>query len=140
VDNGGGLVAENFYWLSTKKDVMNYPATEWFVTPIKEFADLKALDKLPQVTLKVLSAFEQTENEQLVRVTLQNPADKIAFFINLSVVGRQSGRAVLPIYWEDNCVSLLPGESKTISATFSPADLKGEEPVLRVDGWNVKAQ
>ena len=139
-DNAGGLVAENFYWLSTKKDVMNYPATEWFVTPIKEFADLTALDKLPPVTLKVLSAFEQAGAEQQVRVTLQNPADTIAFFVNLSVVGRQSGRAVLPIYWEDNCISLLPGESKTLSATFSPVDLQGEEPILRVDGWNIKTQ
>jgi len=137
-DNAGGLVAENFYWLSTKKDVMNYPATEWFVTPIKEFADLTALDRLPEVTLKVLSAFDQAGTEQLVRVTLQNPADTIAFFVNLNVVGRQSGRAVLPIYWEDNFVSLLPGESKTLRATFSPADLQGEEPVLRVSGWNVK--
>jgi exo-1,4-beta-D-glucosaminidase len=140
VDNGGGLVAENFYWLPTKKDVMNYAATEWFVTPIKEFADLTALNKLPPATLKVVSAFEQTENEQQARVTLQNPSDKIAFFVNLSVVGRQSGRAVLPIYWEDNDVTLLPGESKTLTATFSPADLQGEEPVLRVDGWNVKVQ
>jgi exo-1,4-beta-D-glucosaminidase len=139
-DNAGGLVAENFYWLSTKKDVMNYPATEWFVTPIKEFADLTALDRLPPITLKILSAFEQTGAEQQVRVTLQNPTDTIAFFVNLSVVGRQSGSAVLPIYWEDNCVSLLPGESKTISASFSPADLRGEEPVLLVEGWNVKAQ
>jgi exo-1,4-beta-D-glucosaminidase len=139
-DNAGGLVAENFYWLSAKKDVMNYPATEWYFTPIKEFADLTALEKLPLVTLKILSAFEQAGTEQQVKVTLQNPAETIAFFVNLSVVGRQSGRAVLPIYWEDNCISLLPGESKTISATFSPADLQGDEPILRVDGWNVKTQ
>jgi len=139
-DNAGGLVAENFYWLSTKKDVMNYPATEWFVTPIKEFADLTALEKMPPVTLKVLSAFEQTGSEQLVRVSLQNPGDTIAFFVQLNVVGEQSGRSVLPIYWEDNCVSLLPGESKTLSATFSPSDLQGEAPVLRVDGWNVKKE
>jgi exo-1,4-beta-D-glucosaminidase len=138
VDNGGGLVAENFYWLPAKRDVMNYAATEWFVTPIKEFADLTALNRLPPVTLKVMSSFEPTENEQQVRVTLQNPSDKIAFFVNLDVVGRQSGRAILPIYWDDNCVSLLPGESKTLTATFDPADLQGDEPVVRVDGWNVK--
>ena len=139
-DNAGGLVAENFYWLSTKKDVMNYPATEWFVTPIKEFADLTALEKMPPVTLKVLSAFEQAGSEQLVRVSLQNPGDTIAFFVQLNVVGGQSGRSVLPIYWEDNCVSLLPGETKILSATFSPADLQGEAPVLRVDGWNLKKE
>jgi exo-1,4-beta-D-glucosaminidase len=138
-DNAGGLVAENFYWLSTKKDVMDYPATEWFVTPIKEFADFSALDGLPPTTLKVLSAFEQAGPEHHVRVTLENPTNVIAFFVNLSIVGRQTGSPVLPIYWEDNYVSLLPGESKTISASYSPADLRGEEPVLRVEGWNVKA-
>ena len=139
-DNGGGLVAQNFYWLSTKKDVMNYPATEWFVTPIKEFADLTALEKMPPVILKVTSAFEQSGAEQTARVTLENPGAGIAFFIQLSVVGRESGRSVLPVYWEDNCVSLLPGETRTLSATFSSADLGGEVPVLQVDGWNVKPQ
>jgi len=139
-DNAGGLVAENFYWLSTKRDVMNYPATEWFVTPIKEFADLTALDRLPKVDLKLLSAFEVEGGDQRVRVTLHNPSDTIAFFVNLSVVGRESGRSILPIYWDDNYVSLLPGESKTLSAIFSSVDLQGEEPVLRVDGWNIKPQ
>jgi exo-1,4-beta-D-glucosaminidase len=139
-DNAGGLIAQNFYWLSVKKDVMNYAATEWFVTPIKEFADLTALEKLPPVSLRVVSAFEQSGPEQVVRVSLQNPGDGIAFFIQLSVVGRESGRSALPIYWEDNCVSLLPGESRTLSATFSAADLRGEVPVLQVDGWNLKKE
>jgi exo-1,4-beta-D-glucosaminidase len=140
VDNADGLIDENFYWLSTKKDVMDYPATEWFVTPIKEFADLTALDKLPPVSLKVLSAFEQIGAEHKVRVTLENSADTIAFFVNLDVVRRQSGNTVVPIYWDDNCVSLLPGESRTISGSFSSQDLKGEEPALLVSGWNVKTQ
>jgi exo-1,4-beta-D-glucosaminidase len=137
-DNAGGLIDENFYWLSTRKDVMNYPATEWFVTPIKEFADLTALDRLPPVTLRVLSAFEQAGAEHKVRVTLENPTDTIAFFVNLNIVRRQSGDSVVPIYWEDNGISLLPGESKTISGSFSSQDLQGEEPELLVSGWNLK--
>jgi exo-1,4-beta-D-glucosaminidase len=139
-DNAGGLIAQNFYWLSVKKDVMNYAATEWFVTPIKQFADLTALETLPPAALNVVSAFEPSGSEQTVRVTLQNPGKAIAFFIQLSVVGQESGRSVLPIYWEDNFVSLLPGESRTLSATFSAADLKGEVPVLKVDGWNLKKE
>ncbi len=138
-DSSGELIADNFYWLSAKKDVLDYPATEWFVTPIKEFADLTALDRLPGATLKVVSAFEPAGAPgQRVRVTLTNPSDAVAFFVNLTVVGRRSGRAVLPIYWDDNCVSILPGESRTLSASFSSADLQGDEPELRVDGWNVK--
>ncbi|HUU38195.1 MAG TPA: glycoside hydrolase family 2 protein, partial [Candidatus Desulfaltia sp.] len=140
VDNAGGLIDENFYWLATKKDVMDYPATEWFVTPIKEFADLTALDRLPSVTLKVLSAFEQAGAEHKVRITLENPTETIAFFVNLDVVRKQSGDTVVPIYWEDNCISLLPGESRTISGSFSSRDLRGEEPELVVSGWNLKQQ
>ncbi len=136
----GEPIADNFYWLSSKKDVMDYPATEWFVTPMKEFADLTALDRLPRVTLKAASAFEPAGAAgRRVRVTLQNPSDAIAFFVNLTVVGRQSGRTVVPVFWDDNFISLLPGESRTLTASFSPADLQGEEPGLRVDGWNVKA-
>ncbi len=138
VDNAGGLIDENFYWLSTKKDVMDYPATEWFVTPIKEFADLTALDRLPLVPLKVHSAFEQAGAERAVRVTLENPTDTIAFFVNLDVIGRESGHTIAPIYWDNNCVSLLPGERKTISGVFSSQDLGGEEPALAVSGWNIK--
>jgi exo-1,4-beta-D-glucosaminidase len=137
-DNAGGLIDGNFYWLSTKKDVMDYPATEWFVTPIKEFADLTALDRLPPVTLNILSAFEVSGGEHKVRVTLENPGDTIAFFITLDVVRRQSGDTVVPVYWEDNGISILPGKSRTISATFASADLRGEEPELLVGGWNVK--
>ena len=138
VDNAGGLIDENFYWLSTEKDVMDYPATEWFVTPIKKFADLTALEGLPPVTLKVLSAFEQAGAEHVVRVTLENPTDTVAFFVNLDVVRRESGDMIVPIFWDNNCFSLRPGERKTISGAFSSQDLAGEEPELVVSGWNLK--
>jgi hypothetical protein len=34
-------------------------------------------------------------------------------------------------------VSLLPGEQRSISVEAAMADLKGEEPAIAVDGWNV---
>jgi exo-1,4-beta-D-glucosaminidase len=44
---------------------------------------------------------------------------------------------LLAILWENNCLSLLPGEKREVSATFHDADLKGAKPVVVVDGWNV---
>lgn len=137
-DTAGKLFSDNFYWLSTKKDVLDYTATKWFVTPIKKFADLKALDSLPEVKLHVQHSFEQREGEQKVHVTLKNPSDSIAFFVHVNVAGGQSGNSILPIYWDDNCLSILPGESRTLAGIFNPEDLRGEEPVVHVDGWNVK--
>ncbi len=70
-------------------------------------------------------------------MTLENPTDIIAFFIDLNVIGKQSGLTVLPIYWDDNYISLLPGETKELHAYFSKEDLNSDEPVLKVSGWNV---
>ncbi|NIN24699.1 MAG: glycoside hydrolase family 2, partial [Candidatus Aminicenantes bacterium] len=53
LDSAGKQVSDNFYWLSTKKDVMDYPKTQWFITPIKEFADYTGLNELPEVKINV---------------------------------------------------------------------------------------
>ncbi len=41
------------------------------------------------------------------------------------------------MFYSDNYVSLLPGESKTLTVEAAAADLDGEAPLLAVDGWNV---
>ena len=43
---------------------------------------------------------------------------------------------VLPIIWSDNDVTLWPGESETLRATYRRADLRGAAPVVSVSGWN----
>jgi beta-mannosidase len=49
---------------------------------------------------------------------------------------------VLPVYYDDNYVSLLPGESRTIKVEAAAKDLGGDSPLVVVDGWNpvVKSQ
>jgi len=47
---------------------------------------------------------------------------------------------VAPIIWDDNYISLLPGESTTVTGTFRTRDLHGGAPVLKVEGWNVIAK
>jgi exo-1,4-beta-D-glucosaminidase len=49
----------------------------------------------------------------------------------------KDGDDLVPIFWEDNYFSLLPGEEKTVTATFDAADLHGKEPFLEVTGYNV---
>ncbi|MEU2780179.1 hypothetical protein ABZ646_47210, partial [Streptomyces sp. NPDC007162] len=45
-------------------------------------------------------------------------------------------KPVLPVRWSDNEVSLWPGESSTLTATYRTADLHGSAPQVRVSGWN----
>ncbi|MYT22185.1 exo-beta-D-glucosaminidase, partial [Streptomyces sp. SID7760] len=46
------------------------------------------------------------------------------------------GTPVLPVRWSDNQISLWPGESATLTATYRTADLHGSAPRVRISGWN----
>lgn len=137
-DASGCMVSDNFYWLSTKKDVMDYPATKWYVTPVKEYADFTALNNLSQARIRAYCEVESLDVQKKVRVVLENTSDTLAFFVYLRIAGDKSGQSVLPIYWEDNYISILPGERKTVSGFYNPEDLKGEAPILHVSGWNLE--
>ncbi len=47
---------------------------------------------------------------------------------------------MLPIAWSDNDVTLWPGESETLRATYRASLLAGAAPVVSVFGWNVATQ
>jgi hypothetical protein len=51
--------------------------------------------------------------------------------------GGQADNRVLPVYYSDNYVSLVPGESRTITIEVARADLKGQSPLIAMDGWNI---
>jgi exo-1,4-beta-D-glucosaminidase len=137
-DSQGEILGRNFYWLSTKEDILDEEGSQWFVTPNKAFADLTGLKNLPEIQIKVKHQFIDRGEEQEIQVTLENPSDGVAFFIELNVYGAESGNSVLPIFWDDNYVSLMPGETREIRARFSKDDLHGETPAFRFSGWNVQ--
>jgi exo-1,4-beta-D-glucosaminidase len=47
---------------------------------------------------------------------------------------------VVPIFWEDNYFSLLPGEQREVTAKYDLSALEGKDPVLAVDGFNIAPQ
>jgi exo-1,4-beta-D-glucosaminidase len=136
-DANGNLLSSNFYWLSTKEDILDEEGSTWFYTPNKAFADFTGLKDLPEVQIEAAQQFEDLGEEMEIRVTLQNPTEMIAFFIDLNVYRAESGHSVLPIFWDDNFITLLPGETREIRARFLKEDLKGETPAFRLSGWNV---
>jgi exo-1,4-beta-D-glucosaminidase len=136
--NAGEILARNFYWLSTEEDVLDEKGSTWFFTPNKEFADFTGLKDLPEVHIRASHRFQDLGEEQEILVILENNSRSIAFFIELNVYGKESGQSVLPIFWDDNYVSLLPGETREIRGRFSRDDLRGGTPAFRFSGWNVK--
>jgi len=120
-DATGKLISENFYWraLPEHQD------------------DLKALDSLPLVMLGASVIRREVEGKIFVTVTLQNTGKNVALMTHLQLRRQHSGERVLPVYYSDNYVSLLPNETRTITIEAATADLKGEDALVVLDGWNV---
>ena len=57
--------------------------------------------------------------------------------VHLRLTQGKGGEDVVPIFWDDNYISLLPGESRQLTATFEVSALGGAAPVVEVDGWNI---
>ncbi|WP_339840015.1 glycoside hydrolase family 2 TIM barrel-domain containing protein [uncultured Maribacter sp.] len=135
IDDTNKEIDTNFYWLSTKEETLDYEADlgEFaYHTPSKIYADFTLLNTLNKVDIAVDYNFAQIEDEQQMTVTLKNTGDAIAFLINLKLEDKNNREPILPIFWEDNFISLLPGEKRTLHATFK----YNAEVELKVEAWN----
>jgi exo-1,4-beta-D-glucosaminidase len=99
---------------------------------------MTALAGLPQADVNVASASSTRGDEGLTRVTVENPGRTLAFFVHLKVKRDKDGEEILPVLWQDNYFPLLPGEKREINAAYRLSDLANANPVVEVDGWNVK--
>jgi exo-1,4-beta-D-glucosaminidase len=135
-DTAGQILSSNFYWLSTTDDVLDKKGTKWFYTPVSSYADMTQLEKLPPVKLAVAGKAVRRGGEEIAHVTLSNPTHNLAFFVHLQIKQGSSERDVLPVIWQDNYVSLLPGERRELTATYKVKDLGKVAAFLKVEGWN----
>jgi hypothetical protein len=117
--NGSETLSENFYWNGNT------------------YLDYTSLDSLPQVSLDLSAKTCVDGDETEIVATLRNATASIAFMPRLCVVRAVSGERVLPTFYSDNYLSLLPGERCTITMRFKTSDLKGENPKLNLDGYNI---
>ncbi len=134
----GELVSNNFYWLSTKPDVLDWPKKfEEIYTPQSAYADLTGLNSLPSTQLTVRSSVAQDGKDRVVHAFVENPGSSLAFMVHVRIANAD-GSDLVPIFWDDNYVSLLPGEKRELTARFDSTE-GGDNLLLTVDGWNVAA-
>ena len=135
----GAALADNFYWLSPRldeydllfdDDFRKFPSNKPLAVP-RQTPALAELGELPPVELTVQARREADR----VLVTLENPSAGLAFFIRVRVTDA-AGEELLPVYWDDNYVSVLPGETRALGAEVAG---RGEGLLVRVDGWNIVA-
>jgi Glycosyl hydrolase 2 galactose-binding domain-like/Exo-beta-D-glucosaminidase Ig-fold domain/Glycosyl hydrolases family 2/F5/8 type C domain len=116
---GDKIISENFYWRGLIDG--NY----------------QALRELPVVKLDHNTKSIKSGNNWLLTTTLSNTSKTPALMIRLKVVGKNNGKRLLPVFYSDNYVSLMPGEAKVIAIKLKDEDTGGEEPVVDISGYNL---
>ncbi|MDR0917074.1 MAG: discoidin domain-containing protein [Oscillospiraceae bacterium] len=110
----GALLGRNAYW-HNRADYQNY----------------RALNELPSA---VIDAKKNLTGDGRYTVTLTNTGDVPA--VQVVVRFELGGRDVLPVFWSDNYVTVMPHTQVTLTAEYDAERYLGE-PTIVVDGWNL---
>ena len=106
----GEKIDENLYWYNTTKEY-----------------DYTALNSLPEA--KVSCQTSEVKGGKF-SITLKNNSNSIAFSERIRLVNNKTGERILPAIMSDGYVTLLPGESKTITVDAPEAQMKNGVKVL----------
>ncbi len=116
LDENKNLLDDNLYWLPDSTG--NY----------------SGLQQMKKATVQV-SAHKTEEGK--VEVTIRNAKENpIAFFNRISLVNTITKQRILPAFYSDNYISVLPGDTKKITIDYTPA--AHENAVVELYGWNVE--
>ncbi len=118
-DSAGKLLSTNFYWQNVAQE------------------DFTGLEKLPTVTLNAKATSITEGGNTFIKVTLHNPSKSIALMTHLQLHQKQSGKRVLPAFYSDNYVTLVPNEARTITIEAATKDLANDTPLVAIDGYNI---
>jgi hypothetical protein len=120
------IISENMYLRGASPD------SSWGL------GDLKSLLNLPKVRLVSGTKISRQKDKWLLTTVLTNHSKSPAFNIRLKVIGVKSGKRILPVIYDDNYFTLLPGERKTVTMELQNADTRGEQPAVAIEGFNLE--
>ena len=83
-----------------------------------------------------LGSLETVGYEQHITITLTNPSQTTALTTKLTLLESANGQRILPAYYSDNYISLLPNEQRTIDIIY-PSSPAHTHPVVALRGWNI---
>jgi len=121
LNNAGQLISQNFYWRASAMEPDN----------------LNGLNELPLVKLEIGIIRQDKPDNCVLNVKIRNTSRHLALMTHFQLRQQGCGLRVLPVYYSDNYISLVPGETRTITITAAKKDLNGKKPLLLADGWNI---
>jgi hypothetical protein len=118
-DAAGTPVSDNFYWWA------------------KDEASLRELNGLPQAALSASATVAVANGERKATVKIKNSGSSPALMVKLTLQDAATGERILPAYYSENYISLLPGEERIVTIAF-PVD--AGKPAIGLRGWNLATQ
>ena len=99
--------------------------------------DFTAIRQLPKVSLQTATQTRRDGDTWILTTELTNTSSSPALMVRLKVVRNKSRDRILPVLYSDNYIALMPGETRTIRMELAGADTRGEEPEVKIEGFNV---
>jgi exo-1,4-beta-D-glucosaminidase len=132
-DNQGQEVSNNFYTIPAKLAEFDWGHGDYRYTPALQEPDLTALKDLPHA--HVVAELLRSADDGAVRIRLRNDSPALAFQIALEALDPKQAR-IDPVFWSDNYLSLMPGESRIL--TVKRSALGGPQiAAIALTGWNI---
>jgi hypothetical protein len=119
MDADSARISDNFYWWS------------------KDEESLRELNGMAPATLTATAALTAAGDERKVTVKIKNSAAVPALMIKLTLQNAAGGERILPAYYSENYVSLLPGEDREITIAFPAGSTR---LALTLRGWNLATE
>lgn len=119
-DSAGRNVSENFYWLGADN------------------ASYRRLNRLPAAEVSVKTSSSSGHGTVHLRVELTNAGKAVALQTKLTLLNADGSR-ILPAYYGDNYISLLPGETRLVEIEYREKAATGAVKVA-IRGWNVTSR
>jgi len=118
-DRAGALLSDNFYWYASRPSA------------------LRRLTEMVQAQIAVSARRSRREDAWHIAVTLANRGETVALMNKMTLRDYTTGSRVLPAYWSDNYLALLPGETRQVEVEF-PGSGAGGDIRIDVTGWNTQ--
>lgn len=108
------LISDNFYWL---------PDAEGNYSGLQNMEEAK------------LKANAKKVSDKEISLTLSNDSgNTISFFNRISLIDAETKERLLPTFFSDNYISIVPGGEKTITLDYD--QLKSTDALIEIGGWN----
>jgi hypothetical protein len=117
-DAAGEFLSDNLYWLGA------------------DSASYRELNRLPPATLAVTATSGVSGGSIRVHVELRNTGSAVALANKMTILNAADGSRILPEYFSDNYISILPGETRDVEVEF-PAAAEHGAAQLSIRGWNL---